>query len=450
MNKKLTKKIVENLLPAEKAYFEWDGGDGAVKGFGIAVNPSGKKTFVAQFRIGRGIGAKSKRVTIGVFGAWTVEQARDRAKELIVEGESGIDRAANEKAAREAAVKAKAAEERARKEARDLRFERLAARFMREHVRLKRKRNTYEFYRHVIVSHLMPAFRRRDVREITKQDVAKLHRSLADKPAMANRTVTTFSAIWGWAEGVDLIPDGTRKPTYKLEKYKEHAKDRFLSVEELQRLGAAIREAEAIGIAWEPNPSGKTKHAPKAENRLIKIDPGAAAALRLLIFTGARLREILNLEWAFIDLDRGLARLRDSKVGPRTIVLSAPARAVLAGMERLGPFVFPGESRDGQPQPRTDLKRPWRLVTKVAGLEGVRIHDLRHSFASVGAGDGHGLVVIGKLLGHTQASTTERYAHLDNDPLRKVSDAIATRIASAMGEAPAETRADIIPFKGAR
>jgi integrase len=199
-------------------------------------------------------------------------------------------------------------------------------------------------------------------------------------------------------------------------------------------------------VAWEPKATGKVKHAPKAENRFTKIDPGAAAALRLLIFTGARLREILNLEWQFVDLDRGLLRLRDSKTGPKTILLNPPARAVLAGMEKLGQFVFPGESRDGRQQPRTDLKRPWRLVTKAAGLEGVRIHDLRHSFASVGAGDGHGLLIVGKLLGHTQASTTERYAHLDADPLRKASDAIAGRIASAMGEAPSEPAAEIIPL----
>ncbi|MBY3347292.1 site-specific integrase [Rhizobium laguerreae] len=450
MGQKLTRKLIEKLTAADRAYFEWDGGDGAVKGFGVAVNPSGKKTFIAQFRIGRGQAAKSKRATIGSFGTWTVEQARDRARELIVEGERGIDRTAEEKDRRDAAAAAKIAADRERRQTRDLRFERLAVRFLREHVRIKRKKNTELFYRHVIAAHLLPAFRRRDVRTITKQDVAKLHRSLADKPAMANRAITTFSAIWGWAEGLDILPEGLRKPTFKLEKFKEHAKDRFLSVDELQRLGAAIREAETSGVSWQPDPAGKTKHAPKEGNRFTKIDPGAAAALRLLIFTGARLREVLNLEWSFVDLDRGLLRLKDSKTGPKTILLNSPARAVLAGMEKITPFVFPGESRDGKIQPRTDLKRPWRLVTKAADLEDVRIHDLRHSFASIGAGDGHGLVIIGKLLGHTQSSTTERYAHLDNDPLRRASDAIAERIASAMGEARPEKSAEIISIKGAR
>lgn len=440
---KLTKKIAESALPEAKPYILWDAGDGAVKGFGLLVHPTGKRSFVAQFRVQ----GKSRRTTIGRYGTWTAEQARDEARKLISEADRGIDRIADAKAKKAEEQTAISEAQRAALLSRALRFERIAVRFLREHVRLKRKKNTVDFYRHIIAGYLLPAFRRRDIRDISKQEVARLHGSLASKPATANRIIAVLSAIYGWAEGMEILPEGIRKPTYRIEKYREMGKERFLSVPELQRLGAAICEAETVGVVWEPKPTGKVKHAPKEENRFTKIDPGAAAALRLLIFTGARLREILNLEWHFVDLDRGLLRLRDSKTGPKTILLNPPARAVLAGMERLGPFVFPGESRDGKPQPRTDLKRPWRLVTKAAGLEGVRIHDLRHSFASIGAGDGHGLLIVGKLLGHTQASTTEKYAHLDADPLRKVNDAIASRIASATGDAPAELKADIIPLK---
>lgn len=447
MSGKLTKKVVEAAPITGKSYFVWDAGDGAVKGFGVNVTPAGKRTFCAQFRIGSGRAAKSKRITIGAFGTWTVEQARDRARDLIREGEQGIDRQAEDDAARKAAQAARVAEEKERKLARDLRIDRLAARFMREHVRAKRKAATDSFYRHIVVNYVFPAFKKRDAREITRAEVTKLHVSLADRPATANRVLSVLSAIYGYAEKIDLLPESIRRPTYKIEKFKEQAKERFLSVAELERLGAAIRQAETAGIPWEPNPIGKTKHAPKEENRFTKIDAEAAAALRLLIFTGARLREILNLEWEFVDLDRGLLRLRDSKTGPKTIILNAPARAVLAGLLRHGRFVFPGEGRDGKEQPRTDLKRPWRLVCKAAGLEGVRIHDLRHSFASVGASDGHGLTIVGRLLGHADITTTQRYSHLDNDPLRKASDAIATRIAAAMGEAPAEPAAEVIPIR---
>jgi integrase len=175
----------------------------------------------------------------------------------------------------------------------------------------------------------------------------------------------------------------------------------------------------------------KAKHAPKEANRRTVIGPHAAAALRLLIFTGARLREILHLKWDQIDFERGLLLLPTSKTGKKSIVLNAPALAILNGLPRAGDYVITGTSTD---KPRADLKKPWKAVSNRAGLTGVRIHDLRHTHASVGAGAGLGLPIIGKLLGHTQAVTTQRYAHLDNDPLRKASERIASHLASAMGE----------------
>lgn len=198
-------------------------------------------------------------------------------------------------------------------------------------------------------------------------------------------------------------------------------------------MGDAIREAETIGIPWEPNPTKKVKHAAKPENRRSKIDEYAAASIRLLLFTGCRLREILNLRWTEYDAGRGLLFLPDSKTGQKTVVLSAPALSVLESLPRLGLYVIAGESA-GQKneQPRADLNRPWRAVRKRAGIEDVRIHDLRHSFASVGAGAGLGLPIIGNLLGHSQPSTTQRYAHVAVDPARRAADIIAGEIAKAM------------------
>jgi integrase len=162
----------------------------------------------------------------------------------------------------------------------------------------------------------------------------------------------------------------------------------------------------------------------------------------LLIFTGARLREILGLKWNYVDFERGLLLLPDSKTGPKTIVLNAPALAILSELPRIGDFVIVGDNPD---MPRHDLNRPWRLVSQRAGIDGVRLHDLRHTHASVGAGAGLGLPIIGKLLGHSQASTTQRYAHLDADPLRRASEHIAGHIAAAMGETVG-ARAKILPF----
>lgn len=155
----------------------------------------------------------------------------------------------------------------------------------------------------------------------------------------------------------------------------------------------------------------------------------AGAAIRLLLFTGCRLREILNLKWEYVDLERGVLFLPDSKSGRKTVILNAPAMMVLNGLDRISPFVVPGDKPEG---PRADLKRPWRAITMRAGLTGLRLHDLRHTYASFGAGGGLGLPIIGRLLGHSQISTTARYAHLDNDPLRRASEAIAGRISAAL------------------
>jgi integrase len=181
----------------------------------------------------------------------------------------------------------------------------------------------------------------------------------------------------------------------------------------------------------------------KQEHRFTKIGPFPAAALRLLLFTGCRLREILHLKWEQVDIERGLLFLPDSKTGRKTVVLNAPALALLADLDRIGPYVLPGDDPE---KPRADLKRPWEAVSKRAGLDGVRLHDLRHTYASFGAGGGLGLPIIGKLLGHTQASTTQRYAHLDNDPLRRATEQIGARIAAAIGEAPS-TGGELVPLK---
>ncbi len=224
-----------------------------------------------------------------------------------------------------------------------------------------------------------------------------------------------------------------------------------MTTDELTRLGDAIREAETVGLPYaidEKKP--KAKHAAKEENRRTKIGPHAAAAIRLLILTGARLREILHLQWGHVDLERGLLLLPDSKTGKKTIVLNAPARDVLANLPRVGEFVIAGQTAGtDEDKPRSDINRPWRAIVKRAALAGCRIHDLRHTHASVGAGLGLGLPIIGKLLGHTQPSTTARYAHLDADPLRRASDHIGNQIAAAMGDPKGKPSGEVVEMANA-
>ena len=210
--------------------------------------------------------------------------------------------------------------------------------------------------------------------------------------------------------------EGHRNPAARLTRFKERSRERFLTSDELARLGDALVAAT--------------------------IDPFAIAAIRLLILTGARLREILHARWEHVDFERGIIFLPDSKTGKKPVFLNAAALAILADMPRLdgSPHVFPGK-KDGVP--RDGLDRPWSAVRKAAGLDGLRIHDLRHSFASIGAGASLGLPVIGKLLGHTQAATTARYAHLANDPVRQAVETIGATISAAMNRTPG---AEVLPI----
>jgi integrase len=174
------------------------------------------------------------------------------------------------------------------------------------------------------------------------------------------------------------------------------------------------------------------------------VSEAAAAAIRLLILTGCRVGEILTLRWESVDFKQRCLRLADSKTGPKAVPLNAPALEVLAGLEPgIGPWVIRGRKVGA---PLVNLAKPWRRVCEQAKLDDVRVHDLRHSFASVGAGSGQTLLVIGALLGHTQATTTERYAHLSDDPIRAASEAIGARIAAAM----AGKEAKVTPFRNRR
>jgi integrase len=279
---------------------------------------------------------------------------------------------------------------------------------------------------------------------VTRANIGKLHSKLRGTPFQANRVLSVVGSMYAFAGRTGAVPEGIN-PTRKIEKFREHRRERFLTGEELERLGTAIREAETTGVPWEVDEAKpKARHLAKPDNRFTKIGPFAAAALRLLLFTGCRLREILHLKWEHVDLERGLLFLSASKTGKKTVILNAPALAVLNSLDRIGGYVVPGDDPE---KPRADLKRPWEAVSRRSGLQGVRLHDLRHTYASFGAGGGLGLPIIGRLLGHTQAATTARYAHLDNDPLRCASEAIGGRIAAALA---GKKGASAVPLRGRR
>jgi integrase len=321
----------------------------------------------------------------------------------------------------------------------------LADRFMAEHVALKLKPTSAALYEIIIRTLIKPALGTVKADKLSRAAIAKVHGRLAATPVHANRMLTVLASMVSFAARVGILPEDAPSPVRGITKYPEQPRERFLTSDELERIGTAIREAQTIGIAWVGHTAPNAKHMVKPENRFTKIDPHAAAALRLLLFTGARLREILHLKWENVDLERGLLFLADSKTGKKTIVLNAPAMAVLAGLPRGGAYVIASNSvGTNDERPRADLKRPWAAIAKRAGLEGVRLHDLRHTYASFGAGGGLGLPIIGRLLGHSKPSTTQRYAHLDNDPLKRAAEAIGGRIAAALDGKP---RAKVRPMK---
>ena len=410
---RITKRTVDALKSNGSEATLWDS---AVTGFGVRVRPTGAKSYVVVYRAGAGRGAPVRRYTIAAVGKIAPERARARAKAILGAVAHGHDPANQKTDERGTPTLAE-----------------LTDRFMADHVRPKRKAGTTEFYRDILDRIVKPALGTSKADKVTRLQVGRLHSSLSGTPFQANRMLAVIGSMYAFAGRAGVVPEGTN-PARGIDKFKESRRERFLTSEELERLGGAIREAETTGIPWtvdETKPMAK--HVPK-EKRSTQIAPSAAAALRLLLFTGCRLREILTLRWEHVDFERGCLFLPDSKTGRKTIILNAPALAVLNSLEQVGPYVVPGDDPE---QPRHDLTRPWDAVTKRAGLSGVRLHDLRHTYASFGACGGLGLPILGRLLGHAQAATTARYAHLDNDPLRRASEAIAGRISAALEGKPA-------------
>jgi integrase len=247
------------------------------------------------------------------------------------------------------------------------------------------------------------------VADITRSHIANLHYEMRETPGAANRVLALLSKMFNLAEQWGYRPD-TTNPVRHVERYKEKKLERFLSSEEFARLGDVLAECERTQSEY----------------------PSVIAAIRLIIFTGARVSEILELRWKDVDFEHMCLRLPDSKSGAKVIYISSPALSVLDGMERYesNPFVIVGR----EPMSHlVNLRKPWSRIRKQADLDDLRLHDLRHSFASIGAGLGISLPIIGKMLGHTQAATTQRYAHLAADPVREATDKIGEVIAKALG-----------------
>lgn len=421
-NTLITKRVVDALEFSPLCdYFIWDS---RLKGFGVRVTEHGdkgatvrRKAFVLGYRIKGSL--RYRRFTFGVFGPLTVEQARDEALKLLSEAAQGRDPQDARRSGRNAET-----------------VRELGASWL-EDVDRRRKPGTAREYRRLWQKNVLPAVGSKAVASVTNADIRKLHRSLHKTPYVANRVVARLNTFFEYAIAEGAIPS-KENPAQAIEHYTEQGRERFLTKEEFQRLGAALAKAEKEGLPPAPQHRSKPKkaenkkHTPKNADTPIPANPFAVAAIRLLALTGCRENEILSLRWDAIDFERGHLRLADTKTGKSVRPLGQSAAGVLAALPRIhgNPHVLPGLKQGGHLK---EIKRVWFAVRFAAKLEGLRLHDLRHSFASVPAASGESLLVVRSLLGHKNVATTERYAHLGDDPAKRAADRTSGSIADWLG-----------------
>jgi integrase len=418
---RISKRTVDALSPSDKPLIVYDA---ELKGFGCRVMPSGVKSYVVEYRPGAGgRGVAKKRMTLGSTKTLTPDQARDIARDTLARVRLGEDPAAARQSSRDMPTIAQFAET-----------------FLEEACRPPNiKPRTKALYADNLRRLALPYIGSTKLDAVTSADIARLHRKIGkDTPTAANNLVVTLSSLWRFAEEIGTVAKGSSPVRGAVQRFKVKPRERFLTAEETSRLADALLEAETIGLPWHLNSDAapsKAKHRARPENQRVIISTFVTAAIRLLLFTGCRRSEILRLRWAEVDFESGMLHLQDSKTGKKTVMLNAPALAVLSGLPRMGAFVIAG--RD-ETKARSDVSKAWYRIRAHAGLDGTdgrqpfRLHDYRHSFASFGVAGGMGLPIVGKLLGQSQPSTTARYAHLDADPLRRAVDTIGATITAAM------------------
>jgi len=415
----LVNRTVEAAPARAKRYEVFDE---RLKGFSLRVSPKGVRTWYVVYRANEGGRTESKkRLRLGTYPTMGADEARRLARDHLAGVQKGDDPAAAKAKRRETVTVAV-----------------LADAFL---AKKGLKKRTFDNYADILDRLVLPAVGHLKVDAVKPEAVAKMHADWSHTPFQANRMLAVLSSMYGWGSWPNtFVPEGFN-PTKKVPRNKEPGRSCRLTSAEMARLGAAIRQAETVGVPWKVTCEKPTvKHLGKnpGERRTV-VNAGAAAAIRLLIFTGARLREVLNLRWSEVDLDYGALTLSDSKTGGKLIVLNGPAINVLEGLPRVSQFVIPGEPRQGpsgEPidKPRSDLQRPWTAITKLAGLEHIRLHDLRHSFATKALSEGKELLIVSKLLGHARVATTQKYIHLATKPMKKASNSVGSRIEKEMGE----------------
>lgn len=395
----LTKSLIDRSTPSERDYFLWDSD---VTGFGLKVSKGGRKSYVVKYRVGTGRRAPSRRMTIGQHGSpWTVKMARDEARKVLGRVAMGQDPAKDKQ-----------------EEKKQLTVSELCDQYL-EHGAKSKKASTLATDKGRIERHIKPLLGKKRIKQVTRKDIRKFLNDVADgKTASdqrtglrgrsivkggkgtASRTVGLLGGIFTYAVDLDLVDTN---PVRGVKRFPDNKGERFLSQQEIIRLGEVLNS--------------------------INANPMAVVIIKLLMFSGARKGEIETLTWKMVDFQSSVLRLPDSKTGDKVIHLNAGALQLLNDYTPMlkSDFVFPAAKGDGYYQ---GTPKVWRLVRARANLHDVRLHDLRHSFASIAVSGGASLPMIGALLGHKNTSTTQRYAHLQDDPLKVTNERVGASLSS--------------------
>ncbi|MFN4275739.1 MAG: tyrosine-type recombinase/integrase [Ferrovibrio sp.] len=373
---RLTRKLVEELeCPSKGQKFAWDS---EVPGFGVRATPSGTKAWIAQFKVR---GGKERRMVIGLTTKVPLELARQEARKVIATADLGRDPAAERKEARQVKPESNPF------------FGEFSKRWLTDVAGNRNRESTLKHRRLLLQNHICPQIGGKRLQDIRRETIELMHLDISkSKPVVANRAVSLCSAIFAAAVRWGLLCEN---PASDIERNPEHGRERYLTLDELKRLNAELAATPA---------------------------QDSADAVRILLLTGSRVAEVLSMRWDQLDLDNGVwtkpaATTKQNKL--HRVPLAPPAIQLLKMRRKKLPrssWVFPSSSKQGH---MTTIRRFWASTCKLTKIKGARIHDLRHTFASLLISSGETLPIVGALLGHTQAKTTSRYAHLMDDPLRE-------------------------------
>jgi integrase len=389
--RRITNRMVRSLRTTGKDYIVFDTD---LQGFGIRVLPSGRRIYVAQYRVpGAGRRSYPRRMSLGEAGTLSPDDARTLARKALGSVHHGKDPARDRASLKDAPLVCD-----------------IAPRFLDEMGRDLKQSTSYEYRRmfgYVRTKDgelkpserpglILPAIGRLRVRDVARADIARIREPNGGRYA-ANRRLALVSAFFSWCEQRGYRDSGTN-PARGVKRHREEVRRRYLSPPEGKALGQALRLAEKEGASLY-----------------------STAAIRFLLFTGFREREALSLPWSAVDAVAGIVRLPEAKTAERERTLTVPALALLASLPRVqgNPYVFPG-ARVGDHL--HEIGRVWNKVRRAANLENFRLHDLRHSFASTAISTGTTLAVVAELLGHRSIQTTKRYAHLFDDVRRAAAE----------------------------